>query len=110
MICSGLLRATINRFHTMKLMRNYNGTEEILTPFPYPSTLPFTIDEQVFPNFELICLYQSFSIALFGVYLGNGDTIITGIMIHLTAQFRILNNEILTVVRRAEIMTYGVSN
>nr|XP_022899911.1 odorant receptor 49b-like [Onthophagus taurus]XP_022899913.1 odorant receptor 49b-like [Onthophagus taurus] len=78
---------------------------EIIPVFPYPSTLPFHVDYGATPYYQIAFCYQVFSIALFGWYLGNTDTIITGLMIHGTAQFRIVINAILTVTERAARMT-----
>lgn len=93
----------------MSLLLNGDNVTEIVSLFPYPSELPFNVDTQKSPIFELFCIYQAWSIGMFGFYFVNCDFIITGIMVHLAAQFRILNNSLRNVVERAEMMTYGVS-
>lgn len=107
MLITRVPQSYINRYNDLKMIQLTNSTCTA-TKFPYPSTLPFDIDMQKTPVYEISVLYQAWCIALFGWYLGNCDTIITGVMIHLAAQFRILNNAILNVVNRAEMMTYGV--
>ncbi|KRT86551.1 hypothetical protein AMK59_250, partial [Oryctes borbonicus] len=67
--------------------------------------LPFEVDATASPYYELLFVFQVFSMALFGWYLGNSDTLNTGLIIHVNAQFKILINAIATAVSRAERMT-----
>lgn len=109
MIGSNLANCLVGRVYDKMSLYDGNVTE-IVSKFPYPSSLPFNIDVQKSPLFEMLCLYQAWSIGLFGLLFNNCNIIITGIMIHLTAQFRMLNNSLTNVVERSEKITYGVSD
>ncbi|XP_017785832.1 PREDICTED: odorant receptor 46a-like [Nicrophorus vespilloides] len=76
------------------------NTTRIVPAFPFPSTLPFPLDETISPNYEILFVYQTFCVGIFAWYLGNSDTIITGLIIHLSAQFKIITNAVSTVFER----------
>lgn len=87
----------------------YTNETNLIYKLPFPSTLPFHINDQISPNYELVAFYQIFSMGLFGWYLGNSDSIMTGLILQTTAQLKIATNAIQTVVQRATRRTWQVS-
>lgn len=74
-------------------------------PYPYPSKLPFRLSSNPAASYFLESFYQSACVWIFGLYLGYSDMIIGGLMMHVTAQFRIVTNALLTVMDKAERKT-----
>ncbi|GLV41186.1 Odorant receptor 49b [Carabus blaptoides fortunei] len=71
-------------------------------------TLPwyswFWFDTRPTPNYQIAFFYQVWCVSLFGVEIGVLDTLISAMLVHLNAQFSILNNAIVTVTERARRM------
>lgn len=55
---------------------------------PYISWVPFSIKKS--PNYELVFLYQVTANIIYGFYIGATDSIMTGMIIHIRAQWLIL--------------------
>lgn len=100
MISSRIIQVS---FHTKQMIYDeYTNMTNFEPVFPYPSTLPFPINSDKAMGYIFVFVYETFSMILFGWYLGNSDAIITGLMIHVTAQFKIATNALLTVMDKAE--------
>lgn len=68
---------------------------------PYANSYPIQFDMQKSPNYEFVFAHQIISTWIFGWYLGNVDAISNGILIHLTAQFKIVANAFVTSIEVA---------
>lgn len=78
--------------------------------FPYTTSYIINFDMQKSPYFEMVYIHQILSIWIFAWYVVNADAITNGLMIHLTAQFKIVANSFLTITERAKRITEMVQN
>lgn len=78
---------------------------KVIPKFPYTSSLPFDVDYAASPYYELMFLFQVFSMCLYGWCVGNSDVLNVGLMIHVIAQFKILINALENITNRATKMT-----
>lgn len=77
-----------------------NATFLPILPTPYYSFFPFNIERSPYYGFA-VC-YQIFCVWIYGIYISAIDTILTGYLIHIKAQFLILKNYINLYVQKAE--------
>lgn len=82
-----------------------NATFVPILPTPYYSFFPFNIEES--PVYEIAVAYQIFCVWIYGIYISAIDTILTGYLIHIKAQFLILKNYIHLYVEKAEEQCVG---
>lgn len=85
--------------HAMKNLEP-NATFVPILPTPYYSYFPFNIEQS--PIYEVAVSYQIFCVWIYGIYISAIDTILTGYLIHIKAQFLILKNYIHLYVQKAE--------
>lgn len=69
---------------------------------PYGTSYPIQFDQHKSPFYELVFLHQIIGIYIFGWFLGNIDTISNGLILHVTAQFKIVDNAFKTVKQRTD--------
>lgn len=79
--------------------RNITRTVNTLPWFSY-----FWFDTSETPNYQLAFTYQIWCITLYGILIGTSDALVTGMLVHLNAQFDILKNSVLTIRERARKM------
>lgn len=77
-----------------------NATFVPILPTPYYSYFPFNIEHS--PVYEIAVSYQIFCVWIYGIYISAIDTILTGYLIHIKAQFLILKNYISLYIQKAE--------
>lgn len=91
--------------HKIEIVSEDGNTTETILLFPFSSTLPLDLDVQKTPYYQLVFVYQTLGMFYVSFFLFNTDIIITGLMIHIQAQFKLLTNAFATVFERARQKT-----
>lgn len=73
-----------------------------LRQLPYGTSYLIKFDKYKTPFYEIVFAHQIIGVYIFGWFMGHIDTIANGLIIHLTAQFKIVANAFKTIKIRAE--------